>query len=208
MRRHLLLPLSLFACTPAVKDDTTSPATAGSTASPSSTATGSLDYPQTRRDTIVETLHGKSVADPYRWLEDVEAAPVQSWMAAQDTLARDYLSGLPHRDKLEQRLIELTYIDSVSPPWHRGDRYFYSRSHADKEKGVFYFKNGRDGKEQVLIDPNTLSEDGSISVVGMSVSHDGRYVAYKLSENNADASTMYLRDLDSGNDSKIDVIPR
>ncbi|MCA9656624.1 MAG: S9 family peptidase [Myxococcales bacterium] len=166
-----------------------------------------MDYPATRRDAVVDTLHGVSVADPYRWLEDVDAKEVQEWMGAQDEVARAYLESLPKREELEKRLIELTYIDAISPPSHRGKRYFYSRSHADKEKAVYYYKVGKDGEERVLIDPNTLSEDGSISVHGMSASHDGRYVAYKLSENNADAATMYVKDLKTGKDSAIDVIP-
>ncbi|MEM9454308.1 MAG: prolyl oligopeptidase family serine peptidase [Myxococcota bacterium] len=165
-----------------------------------------VPYPATRRDEVVDTLHGVQVADPYRWLEDAGAPEVQQWMKAQDQTAREYLAGLPGRDALEKRLIDLTYIDASSPPFHMGDRYFYSRSHADKEKSIYYFKTGKDGQEQVLIDPNTLSEDGSISIRGMSPSHDGRYVAYKLSENNADESTYHVRDLDTGKDSTIDVI--
>ncbi len=208
MHRHLLLPLLLLACTPTpMKDDSAPPVSTTATSTANTPGGPAIAYPDTRRDDIEEQLHGRTVADPYRWLEQVDAPDVRSWMTAQDTVARDYLASLPHRDDLEQRLIELTYIESISPPTHRGDRYFYSRSHADKEKSVTYFKTGRDGKEQVLIDPNTLSDDGSVSLVGLSPSQNGRYVAYKLSENNADASTMYVRDLDTGKDSAIDVIP-
>ncbi|MCA9707902.1 MAG: S9 family peptidase [Myxococcales bacterium] len=181
---------------PPPSSETSAPTTGGS----------ALDYPPTRRQDIVETIHGRSVADPYRWLEDPENPDVQAWMQAQDELARKYLEGLPERDALEQRLIELTYIDSTSPPYHLGDRYFYSRSHADKEQAIHYWKKGKDGAEQVLIDPNTLSDDGSVAVHGISPSHDGRYVAYKLSENNADEATLYLRDLETGKDSAVDVI--
>jgi len=207
LRRSSLAALLLVACTkPAMTDGPTAPAPHAS--SPAASESGpALDYPPTRRDDVVDTIHGQAVADPYRWLEDVEAPEVQAWMKAQDELARDYLGSLPMRDQLEKRLIELTYIDASSPPSHHGDRYFYWRSHADKEKGVYYYKNGKDGEEQVLIDPNLLSEDGSISVKQASPSHSGRYVAYKLSENNADESTMYVRDLETGKDSEIDVIP-
>ncbi|HWB80959.1 MAG TPA: prolyl oligopeptidase family serine peptidase [Nannocystaceae bacterium] len=162
--------------------------------------------PETRSDDVVDTIHGKKVADPYRWLEDVKDPEVASWMAAQDRHARKQLGELPLRADLEQRLAELSYIDSVSPPAHRGSRYFYSRSHKDKEKAVYYVKKGEDGAEQVLIDPNTLSDDGSISVHGIMPSYSGKLLAYKLSRNNADASTMYLRNLDTGEESKIDTI--
>src|SRR5690606_18534733 len=126
---------------------------------------------------------GKRVPDPYRWLEDAKVPEVAAWMRQQDELSRSFLSALPGREALAQRIAELTYIDAVSPPYRRGDRFFYSRSHADKEKSVFYVRRGTDGPEEVLIDPNLLSDDGSISVSGMSPSHSGRYVAYKLSKN-------------------------
>lgn len=167
---------------------------------------GGFTPPPTRREEIVETIHGKTIADPYRWLEDVTAPEVTEWMTLQDEVARTHLGSLPYRDELESRLIELTYIDSVSPPYHRGDRYFFTKSHADKEKAVYYVRQGKDGEEKVWLDPNTLSDDGSVSVHGTSPSHSGRYVAYKLSENNADASTIYVRDLDTGKDSTVDVI--
>jgi prolyl oligopeptidase len=207
--RLALASLLLVACTGHTMTDGSS-----STPPPSDSVTtstipveGAIAYPKTRRDSVVDTLHGTKVADPYRWLEDVSAPDVKAWMQAQDELARGHLGALPERDALEKRLIELTYIDSVSPPSHRGDNYFYARNHADKEKGVYYFKRGKAGKEEVLIDPNLLSEDGSISVRGLSPSESGRYVAYKLSENNADASTIYVKDLETLTDSKIDVIP-
>jgi prolyl oligopeptidase len=165
-----------------------------------------LKYPETRRDDVVEDLAGHRVADPYRWLEDAKVPEVAAWMRAQDDLSRSFLSELPGRDALAKRIAELTYIDAISPPYRRGDRFFYSRSHADKEKGVYYVKRGADGPEEVLIDPNLLSDDGSISVSGLSPSHTGRFVAYKLSKNNADAATMYVRDLQTGADSEIDVI--
>jgi prolyl oligopeptidase len=205
--RLALAPLLLVACTGhTMTDGSASPtATPQSVAGKPATA-AAIDYPKTRRDAVVDTIHGTPVADPYRWLENVAAPDVQAWMKAQDQVARGFLAQLPGRDALEERLIALTYIDSVSPPSHRGDKYFYSRSHADKEKAVFYFKRGKQGKEEVLIDPNLLSDDGSIAVRGISPSESGRYVAYKLSENNADAATIYVRDLETGTDSSIDVI--
>ncbi|MBC8071373.1 MAG: S9 family peptidase [Deltaproteobacteria bacterium] len=161
---------------------------------------------KTRSDDVVDTIHGRKVADPYRWLEDVKDPEVAKWMAAQDQHARDELGRLPLRAELEKRLSELSYVDSITPPSHRGSRYFYSRSHKDKEKAVYYVRKGENGPEQVLIDPNTLSTDGSVSVHGIMPSHSGKLLAYKLSQNNADASTMYLRNLDTGEESKIDTI--
>jgi prolyl oligopeptidase len=161
--------------------------------------------PATRRDELVEDLHGTPVADPYRWLEDAAHPDVQGWMRVQDDFARDRLAALPDGEALRKRLGELLYVDAISAPLRRGTRTFYTRRHRDREKAVYYVREG-EGPEQVLLDPNTLSPDGSVSVHGIFPSRDGRLLAYKLSVNNADASTLHLRDLDSGRElpDKID----
>ncbi|MEO1368620.1 MAG: hypothetical protein AAFX50_15710, partial [Acidobacteriota bacterium] len=164
-------------------------------------------YPATERQDVVDTLHGVQVADPYRWLEDPEADGVAEWMDAQDKIARQHLDALPMRGELIERLRELSYIDDMSPPRRRGERYFYSRRHKDLEKPVFYWRQGEDGAEQVLFDPNTWSKDGSVAFKGSSPSRDGTKVAYKKSLNNADAATLYVRDVGSGEDLEADVIP-
>ena len=140
--------------------------------------------PATRRDELVEDLHGTPVADPYRWLEDAAHPDVQGWMRVQDDFARAQLSALPGGDALRQRLGELLYVDAISAPVRRGTRTFYTRRHRDREKAVYYVREG-EGPEQVLLDPNTLSPDGSVSVHGIFPSRDGRLLAYKLSVNNA-----------------------
>src|SRR5215510_11736033 len=136
------------------------------------------DYPTTRRDDVVDTIHGTAVADPYRWLEDPSKPDVQDWMKAQDAYARERLAKLDGRDALAARLTEVFYYDSVSAPIHRGGRYFYSRKHKDKEKSIVYWKQGEHGAEKVLLDPNTWSTDGSAGLKGTFTSWDGKYVAY------------------------------
>ena len=95
-----------------------------------------MKYPATRSDSIVDTLHGVQVADPYRWLEDEKASEVQAWMTAQNRLTRNWLTKVPVRDALAQRFRELFYQEAITPPIHRGNRYFYIRTHKDKEKAV------------------------------------------------------------------------
>jgi prolyl oligopeptidase len=164
------------------------------------------DWPETRRDEVVETLHGVSVADPYRWLEPGSDPEVVAWMRAQDDRTRALLQQVPEREALKQRLAQLLYVESISPPEQKNGRYFYKRTHADKEKAVVYYRDGERGEERVLFDPNRLNPDGNLSLRGWMPSHDGRYVAYKLSKNNADAAIMYVRDLESGEDLAKDVI--
>jgi prolyl oligopeptidase len=163
-------------------------------------------YPPAERQDVVDTLHGVAVPDPYRWLEDPKSPQSAAFMKAEDEAARAALAAIPARPGLAKRLSELFYHDAVFAPYHRGNRYFYSRRHATKEKAVVYWKEGESGDERVLFDPNTMSEDGSVSLVGWYPSRDGTRVAYKLSRNNADEATMYLRDVAAGTDSAIDVI--
>jgi prolyl oligopeptidase len=164
------------------------------------------DYPATRRDDVVDTIHGARVHDPYRWLEDASKPEVQDWMKAQDAYARERLGKLPGRDALAARLAEVFYFDAVSAPQHRKGRFFFTRKHKDKEKTIVYWKQGEHGAEQVLLDPNTWSADGSSGLKGWWPSWDGKYVAYNKSEHNADETTMYVLEVATGKLSK-DTIP-
>jgi prolyl oligopeptidase len=165
-----------------------------------------LAYPATRADDTADVLHGVTVKDPFRWLEDVKSPDVQAWMKAEDDLARAELRKLPERDAIASRLKELYYVDAVSAPRHRGDRYFYTRRLATKEKSIVYWKHGKDGAEQVLLDPNGWSTDGSSSLGVWSVSWDGKTVAYTVHRNNSDEATMYVSDVATGKKSAVDVI--
>lgn len=160
-----------------------------------------------RRDDVSEVLHGIRVDDPYRWLEDISNPEVVSWMDTQDAHARTILNQMPGVEDLKKRFAQLYYVDSVSAPVRRGNAFFYSRRHADKEKAIHYVRQGRDGAEEVLLDPNTMSEDGSVSVGFVVASWDGTKVAYSVRENNADESVMYVMDVATRNVSTIDVIP-
>jgi prolyl oligopeptidase len=173
---------------------------------PEPTAQPPGDWPPTRREDVVEVVQGVSISDPYRWLEKVDDPMVKEWMNAQDAVTRKKLEQLGVRPALRDRFRELVYIDSVTAPYHEGKRYFYTRSHSDKEKSIVYYRDGEKGAEKVLIDPNTLSADGSISLGGWWPAQNGRLVAYKLKKNNSDAATMYVRDLDAGKDLEKDVI--
>jgi prolyl oligopeptidase len=157
-------------------------------------------WPETRRDAIVETVQGKQLADPYRWLEDDKDPAVQTWMKQQDDFTRSELARLPGRDALGARLKQLLYYDAISAPVHKKGRYFYSRKHVDKEKSIVYWKQGENGVEKILFDPNTWSTDGSKGLGGWWPSDDGKYVAYSVKENNSDETTTRVLDVATGND--------
>ena len=163
-------------------------------------------YPPSPTQDVADTIHGELVRDPFRWLEQVDSPQTQTWLKAQDAYGRRALAQLPMRPAFRERLEQLSYVDGMSPISRAGSRYFFTRRHRDKEKAVHYFKEGESGPERVLIDPNTFSDDGSVSLRGTAVSWDGTKLAYKLSKNAADAATLYVRDVASGKDSSIDVI--
>ena len=162
--------------------------------------------PPSRREDVVETLHGVDVHDPYRWLEDAKSDDVQAWMKAQDAYARARLTTLPGREALISRLKELSYLDVVGVPEHRGARFFYARRSPRQEKGVVAFREGKDGAEQVLLDPNGWSSDGSVSLGEWTPSWDGNRVAFLKRANNSDEATLYVIDVATRKVSATDVI--
>jgi prolyl oligopeptidase len=165
-----------------------------------------LAYPPTRTVDVVETLHGRPVADPYRWLEDGASPEVRAWVTEQDAAARRHLDALGGRQALAERLRQLFYFDSLSPPHRAGNRLFYYRHHAEREKAVLYWREGDGGEERVLIDPNALSPDGTTSLGAWMPSHDGMTLAYALHANNADEAILEVMDVASGTVSGVDRI--
>src|SRR5690606_8215339 len=125
---------------------------------------------------------------------------VQAWVRAQSAHSRRLLDALPTQAELTQRFSEILYLDAVSAPEVRGGQQFYTRRYKTKEKSILMVRP-EGGAERVLIDPNQMSADGSVSMGDWFVSWDGKKVAYALRENNADEATLYVRDVASGKDS-------
>ncbi len=146
------------------------------------------------------------MADPYRWLEDAAGDEVKRWTHDEDAFARAYLAKLPDREALTARLKELFYVESAGAPIHRAKRFFYPKREAGKEKFAVYWREGKDGADRALLDPNTWSADGSVSLGAWSVSWDGKRVAYAVKANNSDEATLYVRDVATGQKSDVDVI--
>ncbi|MEM6994709.1 MAG: prolyl oligopeptidase family serine peptidase [Myxococcota bacterium] len=163
--------------------------------------------PMARRDDTTDTLHGVVVADPYRWLEDETDPEVAAWTAGNDAWARERLAKLPGRDALAERLAELMYVDQKGAPRVRGGKFFFTKKAARDEKWTYLVQDGPDAPERILLDPKKFPDDGSITGHGVGPSPDGRYWVYKVSRNNADAATMFIKDVATGEDlSPHDVI--
>lgn len=158
------------------------------------------EAPANRPGDDFDELWGEKVPDPYRWLEDASNPEVAAWSQAQDVRARAFLEQLPGRDAYKQRLTEVVYTEDFSTPWVNGNRMFYMKKSVHDEKSILYMRDMASGEETVLIDPNQLSEDGSIAFGGAKFSKDGKRMAYRLKVNNSDQATVHVRDLDTGKD--------
>ncbi|HWM87367.1 MAG TPA: prolyl oligopeptidase family serine peptidase, partial [Kofleriaceae bacterium] len=151
-------------------------------------------------------MHGVAVPDPYRWLEPEKAPEVVAWMKAQNDVTRAQLDALPRREKIAARIAELSYFDAPGVPVARKGRLFWKRTHKEREKAVLYWKQGEDGAEKVLLDPNAWSADGSTSLGQWKPSPDGRHVAFQRKVNNSDEAILHVIEVASAKELP-DVVP-
>src|ERR1700722_372186 len=161
--------------------------------------------PATKRGEVTETLHGVTIADPYRWLEDQESADTRAWITAQNEYTHRLLDSWPGRERLEKRLGELKKVERIGSPIERGGRLFYRKRGAEQEQFVIYTRLG-DGPEEVLIDPNPMSADHSTNVEIMDASRDGKLLAYGIRSGGKDETELHLLDLATKKD-LADVLP-
>lgn len=159
-----------------------------------------MNYPTTRTVEQTDTYHGVAVADPYRWLEDPNAPETQTWIEAQNTLTTSYLKTLSSREDLQKRLTELWNYERYGVPSRHGSRYVYSRNDGLQNQAVYYVADSLDAEPRVLLDPNTLSKDGTVALGGMSFSEDGSLLAYALSSSGSDWQEWHVRDVATGQD--------
>ena len=126
------------------------------------------------------------VKDPYRWLEDMESEEVKNWILDQQSLTDSYIEKIPFIDQIENRLKERWNYPKMTTPFHRDDRYFFYKNTGLQNHSVLFYKDGLNGKEKIVLDPNLLSEDGSLSISMISVSKDGKLLAYGVSKSGCD----------------------
>lgn len=159
-----------------------------------------IAYPPSRRSDQVDTYHGHSVPDPYRWLEDPSSAETRAWIEQQNQVAFGHLKALPQVEPLRQRLRELWNYERYSVPFRRGGRYFFYKNDGLQNQSVLYTQSSLEAEAQVLLDPNSLSADGTVALGSIAVSEDGRYLAYSLSSSGSDWLEWHVRDIASGQD--------
>ncbi|KAG2692880.1 hypothetical protein I3760_08G072400 [Carya illinoinensis] len=150
-----------------------------------------LQYPIARRDqSVVDDYHGVKVSDPYRWLEDPDAEEVKEFVQKQVKLTESLLEKCEAREKLRESITKLFDHPRYEAPFRRGDKYFYFHNTGLQAQNVLYVQDSLDGKPEVLLDPNTLSEDGTVSLNTLSVSEDAKYLAFGLSTSGSDWVTI------------------
>ena len=168
---------------------------AGQTSPPAPAA-----YPVTKTVPQVDDYFGTKVADPYRWLEDDNAADTKAWVEAQNAVTFGYLSKIPGREAIKQRLTTLWNFERYGLPRKRGAFYIFTRNDGLQNQAVFYRARTLEAPPELLLDPNALSADGTVAVGGTTFSDDGRYMAYSLSESGSDWIRWKVRDVASGQD--------
>ena len=159
-----------------------------------------LEYPASERSEQSDDYFGVEVADPYRWMEEMDAPETAAWVEAQNELAMPYLEALPLRERLRTRLTEVWNYPRRSAPWREGPWYFEFRNDGLQNHSVLYAREGIDGEARVLLDPNSWTEDGTVSLASNSVSPNGRYIAYAKSDGGSDWRDWYVREVATGED--------
>jgi prolyl oligopeptidase len=174
----------------------------GLTSSVSSAVSQSLHYPATRRDTVVENYFGTKVPAPYRWMEDQNSPEVAAWVDSENAVTFSYLGLIPLRDTFRARLSVLWNHERVSVPGRarRGGPLFFTKNSGLQSQSPVYEQSGLTGPMTLVLDPNTLSTDGSVALAGWTVSPDGRWLAYDLSPGGSDWRELHVRNLVTGKD--------
>jgi prolyl oligopeptidase len=158
------------------------------------------NYPPARKSDQVDDYHGVKVADPYRWLEDLDSEETRNWVEAENKLSFGYLAAIPERNALKERLTKLWNYEKYGIPFKEGNRYFYTRNSGLQNQAVLYTVTSLDAQPQMVLDPNTLSADGTVALSGLQVSPDGKFIAYSLSASGSDWQEWKVRDVETSKD--------
>lgn len=159
-----------------------------------------MNQPSTKQEKNDEKMHGHTISDPYRWLENVESIEVQSWLDIQDKYTRSILDNLSQREELRQEFEKLFCEETLGLFHPRKGRYFFMKRMADENQSVLYVQEGLNGKPRVLVNPNQISKEKGhpVSLVGYGISKDASFITYNLSEASNDQSALYVMNVDTG----------
>jgi prolyl oligopeptidase len=159
-----------------------------------------LKYPAAPRGKVVDDYHSTTVADPYRWMEELDSPATRAWVAAEGKLTDDYLAGISARDRLHTRIAALYEYEKFGLPFQEGGRYYYTRNSGHQDQSVLYTAKDLEDPATVALDPNGLSTGVKLIVTGYAPARDGRHLAYGVSEAGSDWIEWRVRDLTTGKD--------
>lgn len=159
-----------------------------------------VEYPGTATVDVVDNYFGVEVADPFRWLEDDNSPETRAWVEAQNAVTFGYLEQIPFRQQINDRLTGIWNYERYGTPFWEGNYYFFYKNDGMQNQSVLYVRDGIDGEPRVLLDPNTMSEDGTIALSNLSISSDARYLAYGISRGGSDWNEIFVKEIASGED--------
>lgn len=173
-------------------------ATAGSVESAGKKKERKWKYPEAKRSAVMDDFHGTEVADPYRWLEDADSRETIAWVEAENRVTRKFIDAVPARESIEERMRELWDYPKYGVPQRHGDRYFFTKNDGLQNQSVLYMVESLGGKPRTILDPNKLSEDGTIALTNQAYNRDGTLLAYGLSSSGSDRQEIRIRKIDTG----------
>ncbi|HZV00913.1 MAG TPA: prolyl oligopeptidase family serine peptidase [Planctomycetota bacterium] len=159
-----------------------------------------MNYPEAKKVDQKDDYKGLVVEDPYRWLEDTDSAETKTWVEKENELTASFLEKIPQRQEIKERLTKLWNYERYGAPDHVADRYFYFKNDGLQNQAVLYVTASLDDPGKVLLDPNTLSADGTVALGGYAFSEDARFMAYGLAKSGSDWTEWKVRDVATGKD--------
>lgn len=167
---------------------------------PSLAAQSPLHYPVARKSDQVDTYFGTQVADPYRWLEDTDSPETKQWVTAENALTFDYLGAIPERAAIKEQLTRIWNYPKYAVPLKRGKSYFYTENSGLQNQAVLYMRRGLKGEKKLVLDPNTLSTDGTVALGPWNATENGKYLAYAVANAGSDWEEIRVRDIEKAKD--------
>ena len=157
-----------------------------------------IQYPPTKKGDVKDTIFGTVVEDPYRWLEDDNSAETAEWVKSQNELTFGYLAKLPYRDQIKARLTELWDYPKFETPFKEAGIYFFKKNNGLQNQSVLYMTKDLNAEPTVLLDPNTLSADGTKALTGIEISNDGKYLIYQVAQSGSDWNEIFVKNIETG----------
>lgn len=154
-----------------------------------------LKYPKTKKDNVTDTYFGVQVKEPYRWLENDTSKATASWVKAQNTVTQDYMSKIPFRNALKERLTSLYNYARVGAPVKKAGYYYFYKNNGLQNQSVLYRQKTLSSEPEQILDPNSLSKDGTVALADYAISKDGKYLAYSIARNGSDWNEIFVMDL-------------